>query len=148
MPESKKLWGSPKEAADLLGRLEQFERESEAVLKGRTPEQRKESLESLRARAEELRNYLALHLAPKEMADWRELPDSDAEIAAFGYELRMEHADLHRELGDLVSEIEAYDKALDRQEAAMLITSTAKALAIRIARHIGGEKAPLGRLSA
>lgn len=148
MRESNTLQGNRNVASGVVEKLARFEQASESILKGRTPEQRKESLEDLRAAAEEVREHLASNPAPKEMTEWRDLPDSDEEIAAFGYALRMEHADLHRELGDLVGEIDAYEVALDRQEAAMLIAATAKALAARIARHLGGEKAAWGRLSA
>jgi hypothetical protein len=146
MEESKPVRGSPRE--QLLEKLKQFEQAGNEVPRQRTPERRKESLAKLREATEQLRTHLARHLAPKELSDWRELPDSDVEIAAFGYELKMEHADLQRKLGDLLLDIDAYDRALDRDEAAKQIRLTCKALAIRIARHAAGEEAELGRYTA
>ena len=119
MEASKKIRGNPSPREGLLEKLERFQQAGEAILPQHTREQRKENLEALRGAAKELREYLALHLAPKELSEWRELPDSNLEIAAFGYELKMEHADLQRELGDLVREIEEYEKVLDREEAAL-----------------------------
>lgn len=148
MAKSKKAQKIPKSAGGLLGLLIQFERAGESILPRQTREQRMESLNSLRAATEQLREYLALHLAPKEMADWRELPDSDLEITAFGYELKMEHADIYRELGDLLGAIDDYEKALDREEAATRIKSTCKTLTARLARHVAGEQAELGRYTA
>jgi hypothetical protein len=146
MEEPKAVRGSPRE--QLLYKVQQFDQAGEKVPLQRTPERRKESLMSLREATENLRTYLAQHLAPKELADWRELPDSDAEIAAFGSELKMEHSDLQRELGDLLLDIDAYDRALDRDDAARQIRLKCKTLAIRIARHAAGEEAELGRYTA
>jgi Hemerythrin HHE cation binding domain len=146
MDEPKVARGSPRQ--QLLERLRDFEQAGDDVPRQRTPERRKESLAKLREATEQLRAHLARHLAPKEMAEWRELPDSDIEIAAFGYELKMEHADLQRELGDLLLSIDAYDAALDREEAATQIRLTCKALTMRIARHAAGEEAELGRYTA
>jgi len=146
MDEPKVVRGNPRQ--QLLERLREFEQAGNEVTPQRTPERRKESLVKLREATEQLRAHLARHLAPKELAEWRELPDSDIEIAAFGYELKMEHADLQRELGDLILDIDAYEAALDREEAATQIRLTCKALAIRIARHAAGEEAELGRYIA
>ncbi|MDE3136639.1 MAG: hemerythrin domain-containing protein [Acidobacteriota bacterium] len=132
----------------MLEKLQQFERAGNEVPRQHTPEKRKESLAKLREATEQMRTHLACHLAPKELSDWRELPDSNVEIAAFGYELKMEHADLQRELGDLLLDIDAYDRALDRDEAASQIRLKCKVLAIRIARHAAGEEAQLGRYTA
>jgi tetratricopeptide (TPR) repeat protein len=148
MAKSKKGEGFPKAAGGLLGILVKFEKAGESILPRQTREQRTESLERLRVATEQLREYLALHLAPKEMAEWRELPDSDTEITAFGYELKMEHADLYRELGDLLGAIDDYEKALDLEEAATRIKSACKTLAMRLARHAAGEQAELGRYTA
>jgi len=148
MAKSKKFQGIPKPAGGLLGKLIEFEQAGKSILPRQTREQRKESLETLRTATEQLREYLALHLAPKEMAEWQELPDSDMEITAFGYELKMEHADIYRELGDLLGSIDDYEKALDREEAATRIKSACKTLAMRLARHAAGEQAELGRYTA
>jgi Hemerythrin HHE cation binding domain len=146
MVEPRPAGGSPRE--QLLEKLQQFERAGNEVPRQHTQEKRKESLAKLREATEQMRTHLARHLAPKELSDWRELPDSNVEIAAFGYELKMEHADLQRELGDLLLDIDAYDRALDRDEAASQIRLKCKALAIRIARHAAGEEAQLGRYTA
>ncbi len=146
MDEPEVVRGNPRQ--QLLERLREFEQAGNEVTRQRTPERRKESLVKLREATEQLRAHLARHLAPKELAEWRELPDSDIEIAAFGYELKMEHADLQRELGDLLLDIDAYEAALDREEAATQIRLTCKALAMRIARHAAGEEAELGRYIA
>lgn len=146
MEQPKQARGNPRE--QLLEKLRQFESAGEAVPRNRTPEERKVSLARLREATEQLRAHLALHLAPKELAEWRDLPDSDAEIAAFGYELKMEHADLQRELGDLLLDIDGYDRALDREEAARQIRLQCMALATRAARHAAGEQAELGRYTA
>jgi hypothetical protein len=146
MEESKPVRGSPKQ--QLLEKLQQFERAGNDVPKQKVPERRKESLANLRAATDQLRTYLAQHLAPKELSDWRELPDSDMELETFGYELKMEHVDLQRALSDLIVEIDGYDRALDRNEAAREIQLKCKALAMRIARHAAGEEAELGRYTA
>jgi hypothetical protein len=148
MEAPKKIRGNPGPREGLLEKLERFQQAGEAILPQHTREQRKDNLEALRGAARELREYLALHLAPKELSEWRELPDSNLEIAAFGYELKMEHADLQRELGDLIREIEEYEKVLDREEAATRIALACKALVMRIARHAAGEQAELGRFTA
>lgn len=146
MRELKRVRRNPKE--EFLESLRRFEEASGAILGQRTQEGRLQSLANLRAAIVELRDYLAMHFAPKELAEWRELPDSDMEIAAFAYELKMEHADLQRELGDLLLEMDAYQQALDRHEAAMRISSTCRSLAARIARHVAGEQAELGKFTA
>jgi hypothetical protein len=146
MEEPKVVRGNPRQ--QLLEKLREFELAGDEVARKQTPKRRQESLLKLREATEQLRTHLAQHLAPKELAEWRELPDSDVEIAAFGYELKMEHADLQRELGDLLLEIDAYQGALDREEAAAHIRLTCKALAMRIARHAAGEEAELGRYIA
>lgn len=146
MEEPKVVRGNPRQ--ELLEKLRQFELVGDEVARKQTPMRRKENLLKLREATEQLRTHLARHLAPKELAEWRELPDSDAEIAAFGYELKMEHADLQRELGDLLLDIDAYDRALDREQAATQIRLKCKALTIRIARHAAGEEAELGRYTA
>lgn len=148
MAKAKKYRGIPESAGGLLAKLIQFERAGDSILARQTREQRMESLANLRVATEQLREYLALHLAPKEMAEWRELPDADAEITAFGSGLKMEHADLYRELGDLLSAIDDYEKALDREEAATQIKSACKTLTARLARHAAGEQAELGRYTA
>lgn len=146
MEEPKVVRGNPRQ--ELLEKLRQFESVGDEVARKQTPNRRKENLLKLREATERLRTHLTRHLAPKELAEWRELPDSDAEIAAFGYELKMEHADLQRELGDLLLDIDAYDRALDREQAATQIRLKCKALTIRIARHAAGEEAELGRYTA
>lgn len=148
MAKARKYQGIAKPEGGLLAKLIQFEQASESILPRQTREQRLESLASMRSATEQLREYLALHLAPKEMAEWRELPDVDTELAAFGSELKMEHADLYRELGDLLGAIDDYEKALDREEAATYIKSTCKTLTARLARHAAGEQAELGRYTA
>lgn len=148
MAKVKRYQGITKSAGGLLPKLMEFEQASESIFPRQTQEQRMDSLGKLRSAIEQLREHLSLHLAPKEMAEWRELPDVDAELAAFGSELKMEHADLYRELGDLLGSIDDYEKALDREEAATRIKSVCKALTARLARHAAGEQAELGRYTA
>lgn len=138
--------GRPRE--QLLERLSAFEKAIEPLHPNhRGPGDWKEHAAELHAAAEALRLYLADHLAPTELMDWRELPDTDAEVAAFAYELKMEHADLVRELRDMREAIWNLESSLDRRDDALRIYSQGKALARRIARHAGGEEAQLGRYS-
>ena len=143
MNETPKATGNPRE--QLLEKLRQFEQAVQSLHISRKECERVEGIASLRQATEELRHHLAAHPAPKEMMEWREMPDTDAEITAFAYELKMEHADLLRELADLMQMMEEYDRALDRQEASAEICSECRALGLRIARHAAGEEAELGR---
>jgi iron-sulfur cluster repair protein YtfE (RIC family) len=138
--------GRPRE--QLLKKLSEFEKAIEPLHPNhRGPGDWKEHAAELHAATEVLRLYLADHLAPKELMDYRELPDTDAEVAAFAYELKMEHADLVRELRDMLEAIRSLESSLDRREDALRIYNQCKALAHRIARHAGGEEAQLGRYS-
>lgn len=144
MKQPRKSKGSPRER--LLARLDAFEQAIEPLHPNhRGPGDWKERAENLRAATEGLRLYLSEHLAPKELMEYRELPDSDAEIAAFAYELRMEHADLVRELGDVIATIRQLETSLDRHEDALQIYRRCRILAQRVARHAGSEEAELGR---
>jgi hypothetical protein len=125
--------------------LQRFEQAAESMRNWRTEYGWSEAVAGLREATEHLRHHLALHLAPRELMDWRPLPDHDQEVTAFAYELKMEHADLLRELADLLQEMELLHRALDRSEAAMELQLKCQALARRVARHAAAEDAPLGR---
>jgi uncharacterized protein YecE (DUF72 family) len=144
MKEPHKPVGSHRE--QLLEKLNTFELAFELVHPSyRGPIDWKERAATLREATVGLRLYLSDHLAPKELMEWRELPDSDADIASFAYELKMEHADLLRELGNLIQAIDKLETTLDRHEATLQICKQGHSLAQRIARHAGGEEAELGR---
>jgi hypothetical protein len=146
MKQPRNRVGNPRER--LLKKLNTFEQATEPL----HPNYRglgdwKERAEVLHGAAEDLRVYLAEHLAPKELMDWRELPDTDAEITAFASQLKAEHADFIRELSELLASIEGLESSLDRRDDALRIYRRCKNLAHRIARHAGGEEAQLGRYS-
>lgn len=144
MQKPHKRVGSPRE--QLLEKLNTFELAFEQIHPSyRGPIDWRQRAAALREATAGLRSYLSEHLAPKELMEWRELPDSDADIAAFAYELKMEHADLLRELGDLIQAIDKLETKLDRHEATLQIFKQSRSLAQRIARHAGGEEAQLGR---
>ncbi len=146
MNDQKQDTGSHRD--QLLAKLSTFEEAIEPVHPDhRVSEDWKQRVANLRHGAEKLRLYLAEHLPPKEVMQWRELPDADAEFAAFASELKMEHADLVRELKDLIKAIDNLPASLDRRQAALQIHSQAWALAHRIARHAGSEAAEFGRYS-
>lgn len=146
MNESKQSPGSHRD--QLLEKLSAFEEAIEPV----HPDYKatvdwKQRAGNLRIAAEDLHRFLAEHLTPRELMEWRELPDAGEDIAAFGSELKTEHADLVRELQNLIQAIESLPASLDRRKAALQIHREAWALAHRVARHAGGEAAELGRYS-
>lgn len=146
MNEPKQSTGTHRE--QLLAKLSAFEEAIEPVHPDhKVAENWKDRTVKLLRATEELRLYLSEHMTHKELMEWRELPDADAEITAFSYELKMEHADLVRELKDLTQAIASLPASLDRRQTALQIHSQAWALAHRIARHAGGEAAELGRYS-
>lgn len=146
MKEPRKRVGSQRE--QLLERLNAFEQAAEPIHPNyRGPGDWKERAETLQGAAEKLRVYLSEHLAPKELMDWRELPDTNAEVTAFADQLKAEHTDLVRELTDLIEAIRNLEASLDRREDTMRIYDRSRNLAHRIARHAGGEEAQLGRYS-
>ena len=125
--------------------LQRFEQAADGMRNWRAEGDWSEAIAGLREATEQLRHHLALHLAPRELMDWRPLPDYDQEVTAFAYELKMEHADLLRELADLLQEMEQLHRELDRSEAAMELQLKCMALARRVARHTAAEDASLGR---
>lgn len=132
----------------LLEKLDTFELAIEQVHPSyRGPIHWKQRAAVLREATAGLRLYMSEHLAPKELMEWRESPDSDVDIASFGDELKMEHADLLHELGNLIQAIDQLETTLDRHEATLQIFNQGRSLAQRIARHAGGEEAQLGRYS-
>lgn len=135
---------SPRE--QLLERLRAFELAAKPLHPGyRGPSDLKERTARLQSAAEELRLFLSRHPASKELMEWGDLPDTDAETAAFAHELKLEHADLLRELGELVEAITKLELALDRHEASLQIHEQCRSLAQRVARHAGGEETQMGR---
>jgi hypothetical protein len=98
----------------------------------------------LQQATEELRQYLATHVAPQELLEWRELPDSDAELTAFAYELQIEHQEILQALAALLNTLEELERSLDRHETATRIGQHGRAVASRIARHVAWEEARFG----
>lgn len=131
----------------LLEKLRIFERAAEEIHPERKEEEMPERVARFRQAAEDVRSHLFKHRASKEMMEWPELPDSDAEIAAFAQVLKREHESLLRELGDLISAAAELETTLDRVHAAAQFRDRSRALALRIARHAGGAEARLGKYS-
>jgi hypothetical protein len=137
--------GTPRE--QLLERLLCFERALLEFVPERAVQKPETMTAKLRLAAEELRQYLATHVAPPEVMEWRELPDSDADITAFAYELQIEHQEILQSLAELLNMIEEMQTSMDRHETATRIRDRGRSLSSRIARHTAGEETLFGKLS-
>jgi hypothetical protein len=137
--------GTPRE--QLLERLLGFDQALLEFVPERAVRTPETTTIKLRQAAEELRHYLATHVAPREVMEWRELPDSNAEITAFAYELQIEHQEILQSLAELLNMMEEIQSSLDRHETATRIRDHGRSLSSRIARHTAGEETLFGKLS-
>lgn len=101
----------------------------------------------LRQAAGELHQYLSTHVAPREVMEWRQLPDSDSQLAAFAYEMQVEHQEILQSLAHMLNMMEEIHLSMDRHETATRIREHGRSLSSRIARHTAGEETLFGKLS-